>query len=521
MAINRLLSRRSSGLLLHPTSLPGPHGAGDLGPCAYQFADFLAESGQSLWQMLPVGPTGPGNSPYSSPSSFAGNPWLISLELMAREGFLDEADIVGAPAFPPGRADYRAAAHYKEPRLRQAFSRFMSRATSEHWDAFRAFYNKNHDWVDEYSLFCALKEKHGGAPWVDWEPMFRKREFRNWGQDALRNLFESATYHQFLQFLFDRQWQALRCYAASRGVRLIGDVPIYAAHESADVWACQEVFHLGADGRPSLMAGVPPDYFSQTGQLWGNPLYRWDELARRGYDWWIARLKIAARRFDAVRLDHFIGFQRYWEIPASAKTAKEGRWVPGPQAAFFEKALPQLPELELIAEDLGCLTTEVSALRDRFGLPGMRVLQFAFGADEQAENFLPPRYPERCVAYTGTHDNDTVVGWFNDDGSGPGSRSPEQARKERAEALRYLGGDGREIHWDMIAAVFKSTANTAIVPVQDVLGLGGEARMNYPGVAEGNWEWRLLPGQLGQAAAGRLRALAEASERVARQAQEA
>jgi 4-alpha-glucanotransferase len=504
--------------LLHPTSLPGPHGIGDLGGPAFRFVDFLQASGLVWWQMLPIVPPGGGDSPYTSSSSFAGSSLLISPELLVEDGLLTLGDLRQAHAnFPEGEVDFGAARRYKEPLLRKAFAAFCSGAGAAAVKDFLAFCVPNQDWLDDYSYFCALKRERGEASWADWPENERFRRFRRWGEGSLKSLGEEAFYQQFVQHVFQRQWARLREYAARRGVGLIGDVPIFVAHDSADVWANPEYFFLDSAGRPEVVAGVPPDYFSETGQLWGNPLYRWEALRAQGYDWWLARLKIAAARFDAVRLDHFIGFQRYWEIPAGAKTAREGRWVPGPGAGFFEAVRAKLPELELIAEDLGCVTPEVEALRDSFDLPGMRILQFAFGDDSQADSFLPDKYPRRCVAYTGTHDNDTVAGWFKDEGLAPGSRKPEQIRREREAALRYLSSAGGEIHWDMIGAVLRSTADTAIVPAQDLLGLGSEARMNRPGTAEGNWRWRLRAGALDEGVARRLRALAAESGRLPRQ----
>lgn len=452
-----------------------------------------------------MGPVGGGNSPYSSPSSFAGNPLFINLDFLVEDGLLERRDLEPAWSFPVGRVDYDAARDYKGPRLKKAAAQFVKHSHPALWDEFRAFYSTHEFWVDDYALFCALKEKRGSKPWTEWEPEIRGRRFRLWGRDTLRDLGETAFYYHFTQFLFQRQWLRLRAYCAQRGVGLIGDVPIFAAHDSADVWANQGIFQLGADGRPKVVSGVPPDYFSATGQLWGNPHYRWDVLRQCGYDWWLARLRAVGEKFDAVRLDHFIAFSRYWEIPAGAKTAQLGRWVPGPGADFFEKAARRQGEPELIAEDLGSVGPDVFELRDRFDLPGMRVLQFAFGADSQAENFLPRNYPRRCVAYTGTHDNDTTVGWFND---------PATAlRKERANVLKHLGGDGREIHWDMIRAILESPADTAIFPAQDLLGLGTEARMNHPGTATGNWEWRLEPEALTPALAEKFRGATEAGGR--------
>ena len=498
------LRRRASGALLHVTSLPGGHGVGDLGPQARAFADWLAEAGQTWWQMLPVCPIGAANSPYSSPSAFAGNPLLVSLEALVEDGLLEPSDLEGAP--PAGeRVDYDAAWRFKEPRLRKASASAAQSLEGPVWDAFKSFYNEHAVWLDDYAQFMALKERFGTAAWVEWPPAVRQRRFREWEPGLLKSVGEAAFHHQFVQFLFHRQWRALREHCRAKGLGLIGDVPIFVSHESVDVWAHQDLFQLGPDGRPTVVAGVPPDYFSATGQRWGNPHYRWDVLAQRGYAWWLARLRSAAERFDAVRLDHFIGFQRYWEIPASCPTAVEGRWLPGPDGPFFETATRELPQLELIAEDLGSITPEVAALRDRFHFPGMRVLQFAFGSDQQAESFLPHNYPRRCVAYTGTHDNDTTRGWYEE----------SSTELERHRARVYLRSDGSQIHWDMIACLLRSTADTAIFPAQDLLGLGSAARMNKPGTAQGNWEWRLAAGALTPELARRLRELAREGGRPA------
>ncbi len=505
------LRRRAGGVLLHLTSLPGGHGIGDMGNEARRFADFLARAGQSWWQMLPIGPTGAADSPYSSPSSFAGNPLLISLDDLVRDGLLDAEDVRGGP---PGRgkADYAAAREFKEPRLRKAFATFMRSGAAELWTGFREFCKNHQEWVDDYAMYEALKKHYEGKPWTQWEPDVRFRRFRAWSRELLQALGEESAYQQFVQYLFARQWKSLRAYAAGRGVHLIGDVPIFVALESADVWAHPDLFVLDAECRPTVVAGVPPDYFAADGQLWGNPHYRWDELKKRGYDWWVARLKAASERFDAVRLDHFIGFCRYWEIPASAKTAREGRWVPGPGGDFFHTVRRELPQLELIAEDLGAVTAEVEKLRDQFDLPGMRVLQFAFGSDTQAESFLPRNYPRRTVAYTGTHDNDTTVGWYSDPGDTPGGRKKDQVELEKHHARVYLSSDGSRIHWDMIDCLERSTADTVIVPAQDLLGLGNEARMNKPGTVEHNWRWRLAV-PLDEALADRLARLMRESGR--------
>lgn len=498
------LRQRSAGALLHVTSLPGDRPLGDLGPDAFKFADFLASAGLRWWQMLPICPVGAGASPYSSPSAFAGEPLLIALEPLVDAGLLEPGDLSGAPE-GGAKADFEAARRFKEPRLRRAAAKAAKDLDSPAWRGFQRFYTEHAEaWLEDHARYCALKERFGGAAWTDWPQEVRERRFKKWDRDLLKFLGESAFYHQFVQYLFQEQWARLRRYCDERGIHLMGDVPIFVAHESADVWAHQDLFQLGPDGRPTVVAGVPPDYFSKTGQRWGNPHYRWDEMKRRGYDWWIARLRAAAERFDAVRLDHFIGFENYWEIPASCETAIEGRWVPGPGADFFAAVSKALPQLELVAEDLGSITPQVAKLRDTFDLPGMRVLQFAFGADTQAESFLPHNYPRRTVAYTGTHDNDTTVGWYQ----------ASSTETERHRARVYLHSDGARIHWDMIGALMRSTADVAIFPAQDLLGLPASARMNTPGTAEGNWGWRLTPGQLTPELAGRLRALAAETKRI-------
>lgn len=490
----RLLRKRSAGALLHLTSLPGGAGLGDLGPEAAVFARFLKDAGLRWWQMLPVCPVGAGNSPYSSPSSFAGEPLLVALEPLVELGLLEPGDLSGAPESGP-RADYDAARLFKEPRLRKASAKAARDVDNPAWRGFRKFHAAHSAWLEDHARFFALKERFGQASWTQWPEAARARRFKDWDRELLKAVGEASFHHLFVQYLFHVQWKALRELCAKLGVHLMGDVPIFVAHESADVWANQELFQLGPDGRPTVVAGVPPDYFSATGQRWGNPHYRWDRLAATGYAWWIERLRSAAERFDAVRLDHFIGFQNYWEIPSDCPTAVEGRWVPGPGAGLFEALAKALPQLELVAEDLGTITPEVAALRDKFGLPGMRVLQFAFGSDSQAESFLPHNYPRRTVAYTGTHDNDTTAGWY----------AESSTEKERHNARVYLSSDGRAIHWDMIQALLKSTADTAVFPVQDLLGLPASARMNKPGTAEGNWAWRLLPGELKPELAAKVR----------------
>jgi 4-alpha-glucanotransferase len=504
-----VLDQRAAGVLLHPTSLPGPAFAGDLGPAAHRFVAWLRAARQRLWQMLPVGPPGFGASPYQVFSAFAGNPLLVSLELLRRDGLLDR-EAAAPPRDPrPHLADFERATRLRLPLLRRAHERFHRRRTARAaLDDFRA----TRPWLADWALFAALKEAHQGAPWTAWAPGLRDRR-PGALRAARRDLADAIAFHEFVQLEFERQWAALRARCRAAGVGLVGDLPCFPAHDSADVWAARELFHLDRRGRPTAVAGVPPDYFSAAGQLWGNPLYRWPAIAARGYEFFVTRLGATLGRFDAVRLDHFIGFHRYWAVPAGARTATAGRYHPGPGAALFRRLRAALGPLPLIAEDLGVVTPEVKALRDRLGLPGMRVLQFAFGDDPEADSYKPHNYPRRCVVYTGTHDNDTTVGWFRDRGSGRSTRGRAAIAAERAAALRYLGSDGREIHWDLIRVALGSVADLAIVPAQDLLGLGSAARMNRPGTASGNWRWRLQPGALDAALAARLARLAEASHR--------
>lgn len=483
------LGVRSAGILLHLTSLPGPHGIGDMGPEAHAFIDMLGDAGQSWWQMLPIVPPGYGSSPYAAISAFAGNPLLLSLDQLAKEGLLGPEDL-RAPGLPAGRVDFEAVERFKRPLLRRAFLAFDARADRAALRDFRAFRRRNADWLEDYALFAALRDRHAGSPWTEWEPGLRDRKPAAL-EKARRSFDADVRFHLFLQFQFHRQWLDLREHAHRRGVGLIGDAPIFVAHDSADVWARPELFWLDKKGSPLKVAGVPPDYFSKTGQLWGNPLYRWDAMRRRGFDWWISRLRSAFERFDAVRLDHFIGFYNCWEIPGGSPTAELGRWVRAPGAELFARARKALGPLALIAEDLGVVKPGVKALRDRFGFPGLRVLQMAFGTDAEAESYKPHSHPRHCVAYTGTHDNDTSFGWFNDRSVDTSTRTPAEIEIERAGVLRYLGTDGREIHWDLIRHALLSAADTAIIPAQDLLGLGSEARMNRPGTESGNWSWRL------------------------------
>jgi 4-alpha-glucanotransferase len=497
-----LLDERTSGVLLHATCLPGPYGSGDLGAGARRFIDFLAATGQAWWQMLPVGPVGYANSPYSAQSAFAGNPMLIGLDALVDDGLLERAVLDAAPRFRDERVDFGTVPAFREAHVRAAFARFQ-RGEKKARKKFEAFRHAERGWLDDFVLFRAIKRAHGESAWTSWDPDLRDRNRRALDR-ARRELGSELEFHAFEQYQFARQWSLLREYARTRGIGLMGDLPIFVAHDSADVWQNRDLFRLDAAGMPTVVAGVPPDYFSKTGQLWGNPLYRWSRMRKNKYAWWVARFATALERFDAVRLDHFIGFHRHWQVPGGAATAETGKYVPGPGIDLFRAVRKGLGSLPLVAEDLGNVTPEVKALRDKLELPGIKILQFAFGSDPSAPDFLPHNYSRRAVVYTGTHDNDTTVGWWNERPGGGSTRSWDQIQTERETALHYLGTDGKTIHWDMIRMVMLSVANIAIIPAQDLLGLGSEARMNRPGVGEGNWEWRVPPGALGGAVAQRL-----------------
>ncbi len=480
---------RATGILLHPTSLPGRFGIGDMGPQAHAFVKVLADAGQRWWQILPIGPTGFGNSPYQSYSSYAGNPLLISPELLVEDGWLETRELAAYPALSEHEVEFDAVTSAKEELHRRAFTRFQP----DHLE-FGAFVEENAHWLDDYALFMALKESHGGTAWYDWEPEIVRREPNALAlqREALR---DSVLYYQFVQYAFDRQWKAFRKTCEQHDVHLIGDLPIFVAQDSADVWARPDLFQLDENGRPTVVAGVPPDYFSEDGQLWGNPLYRWEAHAAEKFAWWIDRMKALTNRVDLVRLDHFRGFEAYWEVPAEAETAATGRWALGPGTAFLDALREGLDGLPIIAEDLGDITVEVEALRDRFALPGMRVIQFGFGGNSGSEIHLPHRYINHCVAYTGTHDNETMVGWF-DTAHDESTQSHAQVLAERAYARRYLGTQAAEPHWEMIRVVMASVADTTVFPLQDILGLNGKARMNVPGQAKGNWGWRFQASEL-------------------------
>lgn len=499
---------RSSGILLHPTSLPGRYGIGDLGAEARAFIDWLAAGGQKLWQVLPLGPTGYGDSPYQLFSAFAGNPLLIDLEALAEEGLVEETELASAPVFPEDEVKFGTLMRWKLPLLAAAAARFFTSPTEDYAD----FCLRHAAWLDDFALFMALKDENGGAMFTKWE---RSVALRDAGalEAARERLSARIAAHKFSQYAFFRQWMALKAYCRERGVRIVGDMPIYVAHDSADVWANPELFQLDAGGNPTVVAGVPPDYFSATGQLWGNPIYRWDVLHNRGYGWWIDRFRHTFGLLDYLRLDHFRGFEAYWAVPAGEPTAMNGEWVEGPGAQFFEAVEAALGELQLIAENLGVITPEVESLRRRFGFPGMAILQFAFGKDPQGPGFRPHNYPRSLVAYTGTHDNDTTLGWWNSKAAKGSTRTAEDIEKERAFAMRYLNTDGREMNWVFIRTLMASVADAVIFPMQDVLGLGAEARMNLPGSLGRHWRWRMRRRAATPELAARLRELAGTYDR--------
>ena len=504
--------QRESGILLHPTSLPGRFGIGDIGPAAYRFADAMVAMGQHLWQILPHGLTGYGDSPYQSFSTFAGNPMFISPELLAQDGLLTASHLEKYPSFPEHTVDYGPVIKAKENVLNIACRNFERKATPKQREDFRAFCERNHDWLEDFALFMALKYEYNLEPWTTWSPELIGRETEALKEARQRNKAVIRNV-KLQQYFFDDQWNRLRRHCRERGIKIVGDIPIFVAHDSADAWASPELFYLDSSGKCTVVAGVPPDYFSATGQLWGNPLYRWDAHKATDYHWWVRRLRKIFEMVDIVRIDHFRGFAGYWEIPGDAETAINGKWVPGPGADLFHSLKRQLGDMPIIAEDLGVITPDVEQLRDGFNLPGMRILQFAFGNDEQAENFRPHNYPPNCVVYTGTHDNDTTVGWFRSEPGEGSTRTLEDIEKERKTILDYVGTDGKEIHWDLIGLALRSKANTAVFPLQDLLGLGTEARMNVPGTKSDNWRWRFTWDQVTPAIKARMRQLTESSGR--------
>lgn len=494
-----MLRRRAAGILLHVTSLPSRYGIGDLGPEACRFVDFLAEAHQSYWQILPVtySSAAAAYSPYDSFSAWAGNPLLISPDVLCRQGLLRDADLADVPVFPDEAVDFRAVHACKQALLRTAFSRFAAESEPV---AFDQFVTANAGWLEDFALFMALKHRHGRQAWCDWPAPLRDRH-----PDALaaarEELREPIQYERFVQYIFYRQYAELKAYCDRRGVGVIGDVPIYVNHDSADVWAHPAVFKLDDRKRPTHVAGVPPDYFSRTGQLWGNPVYDWDSLATTGFAWWMARLRHNLRLFDCVRIDHFRGLVAYWEVPAGRPNAIEGRWVEAPSTAFFRELFKQMPFAPILAEDLGHITPDVREIIRRFEFPGMRVLQFAFGGDAMGNPHRPYRYPENAVVYTGTHDNNTMRGWFETNAT----------MDEKNALFAYLGREvsSQDIAWEMIRLATASVAHLAIVPMQDVLNLGAEARMNHPGRRRGNWRWRMRPDSMTPTLARSLRELVD------------
>jgi 4-alpha-glucanotransferase len=485
---------RRSGILLHPTSLPGRYGVGSFNRAAYDWVDFLEQTRQTVWQVLPLGPTGYGDSPYQSFSTFAGNPYLISLEDLAADGLLDQAVLDQAPNFPNDRVDYGAIYNWKLPVLKRAAAKFEERADPEQQADFERFCQENGNWLVDYALFMALKDAHDGASWNTWDMPLRSRKKRALNAAAKQHA-GVIHYHKFVQWVFYRQWEALKAYANQKGIQIVGDIPIYVAMDSSDVWSDPDVFFLDDQYQPTMVAGVPPDYFSETGQLWGNPIYRWDKMKRNGFKWWINRIRAALRLYDVVRIDHFRGFAGYWEVPADESTAINGQWVTGPGPALFEAIQAELGgDLPIIAEDLGEITPDVIELRDQFDLPGMKILQFAFNSDS-SDKFLPHNFTPNFVVYSGTHDNDTAWGWYQE----------SSTEKERDFFRRYYRTDGHEVPWTLIEAAFRSVAYMAVVPLQDVLGLGADARMNLPGRAAGNWGWRYQPHQMAPHIPARLR----------------
>ena len=487
---------RASGVLLHPTSLPGPHGCGDFGPTAYHFVDWLVTARQRLWQILPLGGIGPGNSPYMSSSAFAGNLLLIDLAELQKQGWLDETDLLPAPGFSDASIHFGAVVPWRMARLQKAAASFAQTTSAAEQVDYADFCLHHASWLEDYALFMALAEIHPRIDWCDWPVPLARRDAQALCQASADHAARIA-FWKFAQWCFFTQWGKLRAYANARGVRIVGDAPIFIAYQSAEVWARPELFELDAAGRATVIAGVPPDFFSATGQRWGNPLYRWSAHATERYAWWIERVRRIFELVDVVRIDHFRGFAGYWEIPAKEATAIRGRWLPGPGAALFHAIEAALGPLPIIAEDLGVITPDVDALRNEFGLPGMRILQFAFGEDGHSDNtnaYQPHNFATNTAVYTGTHDNNTTQGWW-------ASASPALRRY----VLDYLGSthDG-EIHWQLIRAACASVAHTAIYPLQDVLGLGNANRMNLPGHGEGFWEWRFTWDQVEPAHADRL-----------------
>jgi 4-alpha-glucanotransferase len=477
------MKNRGSGVLLHITSLPSPYGTGDLGPWAYRFADLLSQTRQKYWQVLPLNPTDPGsgNSPYSSSSAFAGNTLLISPELLLESGLISNDHMIAPPLFPRERCDFASDIPYKRLLFHEVYER--SRADGRERDAFDEFSLKNRSWLEDFSLFVVIKHLFNERAWGDWDRGLRDRDPHRL-EEIRRDYHDALEREKFLQYLFFKQWFSLKKYCNEKGLKLVGDIPIYINYDSADVWTHADLFKLNGEKRPSFVAGVPPDYFSKTGQLWGNPIYRWDILQKTGYQWWFERIGHNLQLFDILRIDHFRGFVAYWEVAATEKTAIQGRWVEAPAHHFFTSLFQKFPTETLIAEDLGMITQDVKDVMNRFGLPGMRILQFAFDGDLATHPFLPHNYVPNCIVYTGTHDNNTLTGWFKN----------ETTLETKQKLFRYLGRNvsDSELPKELIRILMMSVANTVIIPMQDLLGLGEDARMNRPSTAHGNWEWRFF-----------------------------
>jgi 4-alpha-glucanotransferase len=488
------LFTRSSGILLHPTSLPGRYGIGDLGDWAFHFLDWLVSAKQTVWQVLPLGPTGYGDSPYQTHSAFAGNALLVSLDTLVKEGWLKPTDVSDVPAFPDLYVDFGMVIPYHNNLLDLAFANFLRKASDKQTAEFQAWCKENDHWLDDYALYMALKEENGGRPWVEWEPADALREPQAL-LDAQSRHTERVEQYKFRQWLFFRQWNAIKAYANQNKVRLVGDIPIFVAHDSADVWANRDQFHLDESGNPTIVAGVPPDYFSETGQLWGNPHYNWEQMERDGYRWWIQRFRQMLTQVDIVRIDHFRGFEAYWAVPAGEATAINGKWLPGPGLPFFNVINAALGGLPVIAEDLGVITPPVEAMRDSLDLPGMLILQFAWGDLTGEARFLPHNHRPHSIVYTGTHDNNTTNGWWFTD---------EIDDVIRNHVTRYIDRRVVEPNWELIRLAMMSVAHTAIIPLQDIIGLDENARMNTPGKASGNWSWRFTARELEGPAKGRL-----------------
>lgn len=496
---------RASGLLLHPTSLPGDFGIGDLGREAFNFLDLLANTGQTYWQILPLGPTGFGDSPYQCFSAFAGNTLLISPQLLVEDGLIDTALLNDRPKFADHMVDYGAVYEWKRGVLESAYDGFHHVTSVDLRGKAETFYQENESWLDEYALYRAIKASQRQRPWYEWPEKLRLRDPAA-VRAAAEKLFDAIQAEKFFQFLFFRQWHSVKERAGALGIKIIGDIPIFVALDSADVWSDQDKFKLDRNGSPKVVAGVPPDYFSKTGQLWGNPIYDWDAMKRDGFRWWIDRMRATLAMVDVVRVDHFRGFAASWEVPGGDETAENGRWVDVPGKQLFAALRTELGEMPVIAEDLGVITPDVEKLRDGFGFPGMRILQFAFGGDADNHD-LPHNYERNCVAYTGTHDNDTTVGWWLSEAGEGSTRNTHEIDREREYALEYLKSDGSEIQWDFIRGVWASVAHTVVAPVQDLLGIGTEGRMNLPASSAGNWQWRLVKDSITPEIADRLRRL--------------